>query len=103
MAMKMWHKMWGRNTHTVYSLGKDNSMSVEKFKTGEFDGWYENIVYVDSASYFDAQSRFVIVLQAVQNRLMSRQTAMQFVPGVTDAPAEDERINAELQLSLIHI
>ena len=94
-AMRMWHAMWSRKKHTVYALGKGNSMSVESFKTGEFDGWYENIVYVDASSYFDAQSRFVMVLQAVQNRLMSRQTAMQFVPGVTDAPGEAALIENE--------
>ena len=97
MAMEMWHKMWPRSEHTVYAMGKGNKMMVETFKTGEFNGWYENIVYVDASSYFDAQSRFVMVLQAVQNRLMSRQTAMQFVPGVSDAPNEVELIKAELQ------
>lgn len=100
MAMQMWHKMWPRNTHTVYHMGKGNQMNVETFKTGEFEGWYENIVYVDASSYFDAQSRFVMVLQAVQNRLMSRQTAMQFVPGVSDAPNEDALIKAELQADM---
>lgn len=95
MAMRMWHAMWPRVKHTVYSLDKGHSTVVETFKTGEFDGWYENIVYVDASSYFDAQSRFVMVLQAVQNRLMSRQTAMQFVPGVTDAPGEAALIESE--------
>lgn len=97
MAMKMWHSMWPRAKHTVYSMGKGGAMSVESFKTGEFEGWYENIVYVDASSYFDAQSRFVMVLQAVQNRLMSRQTAMQFVPGVSDAPNEAALIKAEFE------
>lgn len=97
MAMRMWHKMWPRARHTVYAMEKGNKVSVESFKTGEFEGWYENIVYVDASSYFDAQSRFVMVLQAVQNRLMSRQTAMQFVPGVSDAPGEAELIKSELQ------
>jgi hypothetical protein len=95
MAMRMWHAMWPRAKHTVYSLDKGHSTTVESFKTGEFGGWYENIVYVDASSYFDAQSRFVMVLQAVQNRLMSRQTAMQFVPGVTDAPGEAALIENE--------
>jgi hypothetical protein len=97
MAMKMWHAMWSRYKHTVYALGSGNSMIVESFKTAEFEGWYENIVYVDASSYFDAQSRFVMVLQAVQNRLMSRQTAMQFVPGVNDAPAESSLIKSEFE------
>lgn len=97
MAMRMWHAMWPRKTHTVYSLDKGHSMTVETFKTGEFDGWYENIVYVDASSYFDAQSRFVMVLQAVQNRLMSRQTAMKFVPGVDDAPNEVALIDSEFE------
>ena len=97
MAMRMWHAMWPRKAHTVYSMDTNGqNMSVESFKTGEFGGWYENIVYVDSASYFDAQSRFVMVLQSVQNRLMSRQTAMQFVPGVSDPVAETALIKSEL-------
>jgi hypothetical protein len=97
MAMKMWDAMWGSETHTVYSLGPNKSVQVESFKTGEFQGWYENIVYVDAASYYDAQSRFVMILQAVQNRLMSRSTAMQFVPGVDDPVLENRRIEAELK------
>jgi hypothetical protein len=96
MSMRMWHAMWPNEKHTVYCLHKGKSMTVEVFETAEFDGWYENIVYVDSASYFDAQSRFMMVLQSVQNRLMSRQTAMQYVPGVTDAPHEMKLIEAEL-------
>lgn len=97
MAMKMWHKMWPRAEHTVYFLDHGNHMQVESFKTGEFEGWYENVVYVDASSYFDSQSRFVSVLQALQNRLMSRQTAMQFVPGVDDPVNEQALIDREFE------
>lgn len=97
MAMQMWHKMWPRATHTVYHIGPGNVMNVETFKTGEFENWFENIVYVDASSYFDANSRFIMTLQAVQNRLMSRQTGMQFVPGVSDPPAEMALIENEMQ------
>lgn len=97
MAMKMWHALWPRKTHTVYSMGKESGLTVESFKTGEFEGWYKNIVYVDSSTYFDSNQLFISVLQAVQNRLMSRQTAMQYVPGVTDPIAEQALIDAEFK------
>ena len=98
MAMKMWLKMWGKEEHTVYSLDttKNNKMSVETFSPEEFDPWFENIVFVDSSSYFDAQSRFIINLQAVQNRLKSRQTASAETPGVDDAELEQKLIKQEL-------
>lgn len=95
MAMKMWAKMWPRET-TVYHQDKGASIT-RTFKPSEFGGWYENIVYVDVASYYDAQSRFITILQAVQNRLMSRKTAMKFIPGVENVVEEDANIDAELK------
>lgn len=97
MAMRMWDAMWPKDEHTVYSMDSKNHMSVEKFRTEEFDGWYENIVTVDTASYFDAQSKFVMNLQAVQNRLKSRQLAASETPGVDDAVADQIQVAKELQ------
>jgi hypothetical protein len=95
MAMKMWAKMFPKET-TVYHQDKGSSVT-RTFKPSEFGGWYENIVYVDVASYYDAQSRFITILQAVQNRLMSRKTAMKFIPGVENVVEEDQNINDELK------
>ncbi len=95
MAMKMWAKMWPRET-TVYYQDKGATVT-RSFSPKEFGGWYENVVYVDVASYYDAQSRFITILQAVQNRLMSRKTAMKFIPGVENVVEENEAIDSELK------
>ena len=100
MALRMWDAMWPKETHTVYSVDNENHMSVETFTTDEFDGWYENVVTVDTSSYFDANSKFIMNLQAVQNRLMSRQTASAAVPGVDDAVLEAQLIAKELQADM---
>ncbi len=100
MAMQMWHAMWENVDHTVYFLDKNNSKQVERFRTGEFDGFYKCLVSVDVGSYYDAQSRFMMVLQGVQNRLVSRKTAMRYVPFVGDAVAEMAQIDAEMQADM---
>lgn len=95
MAMRMWAKRWTGN-HTVYHQEKGATIT-RSFTPKEFGGWYENVVYVDVASYYDAQSRFITILQAVQNRLMSRKTAMKFIPGVENAIEESLAIDSELK------
>jgi len=97
MAMRMWEKMWGEEEHTVYSVDGKDHMQVERFTPVEFGGWYENVVKVDTSSYFDAQSKFIINLQAVQNRLKSRQLAASETPGVEDAVADQLQVAKELQ------
>ncbi len=97
MAMRMWHAMWPDEEHTVYAAYKNGSTIVETFRTSEFQGYYENIVSVDASSYFDVQSKFMMNLQAVQNRLKSRQLAAGETPGVDDAVADQAQVAKELQ------
>jgi hypothetical protein len=103
MAMQMWHAMWPDEEHTVFALDQRKGkavMNVEKFKTGEFAPWFENVVYVDSSSYLDSTQRFIRDLQAVQNRLMSRRTAMSHIDGVDDPTLEEQFIDEEMQKDL---
>lgn len=97
MAMRMWHAMWPDEEHTVYATGKGGSTVVETFRTEEFQGFYENIVSVDASSYFDVQAKFMMNLQAVQNRLKSRLLAAAETPGVDDAVADQVQVAKELQ------
>lgn len=102
-AMRMWHAMWPKEEHTVYAMDQSKgrpSMVVEKFTTDEFAPWFENTVYVDSSTYLDTTQRFIQNLQAVQNRLMSRQTASSQIAGVEDAELELQLIDQEMQKDL---
>lgn len=99
MAMRMWKKMWGRKEHWVYGE-RDGSPFTEKFRLSEFGGWYENEVYLPDSAYYDKQSEFVMLLQALQNRLISRKTARRYVPWVRDPAEEDAQVKAEYEEEL---
>ena len=98
MAMRMWAARWP-GQHTVYAVetkkNGDQDMLVEKFDPLEFEGWVENVVTVDTSTYFDMQAKFMMNLQAVQNRLKSRTTASGEMPGVDDPEEEQALIKQE--------
>jgi hypothetical protein len=96
MAMRMWERLWP-GEHTVYGMQKKGGMFVERFNPTEFDGWFENIVSVDLSSYLDVNTKFIMNLQAVQNRLKSRQLAASETPGVEDYVADQKQVMKEMQ------
>ena len=95
MAMKMWEKYWKGQPQLVYGSQKGKSYNLE-VKIDEFEGYYENEVFLDSSSYFDVQSKAIVGLQMVQNELLSAKTFLEKMnPFVDDAPMEIEQIRSE--------
>jgi hypothetical protein len=95
MALKMWASYWPSEPIVVYGTEKGKNLNLE-VDIKEFEGFYENEVYLDSSSYFDVQSRAIVGLQMVQNELLSAKTFVQKLnPFVDDGEAEIEQIRAE--------
>jgi hypothetical protein len=98
MGLKMAEKWPGE--HTVHGYMKKSSAYAnpipyaETYDIKEFGGWYENTVYRQNGSFYDNESSFIQLLQGVQNELISPETAMLYIPGVDDVPAEIARIDA---------
>lgn len=104
MAFKMFETMWPNEEHVVYGMEpiwgrNEKAQFVETFKIDEFGGWYECDIFVDASTYFDEQSRWVEILQAIQNQLLSKETAMQYNPFVKPGTLEMEkrRIQREVE------
>lgn len=94
MGLQMWEKMWGSEEHIV-SGNYNKTRFAEKFRFEEFGDYFEVEVFLDSSAYFDQQSRFVMSLQGIQNRVISKLTAMQYNPMVRDVSREAEQIRKE--------
>jgi hypothetical protein len=97
MAMMMWAKYWRGQPQLILGSEKGKSFNLE-VKIEEFEGFYENEVYLDSSSYFDVQSRAIVGLQMVQNELLSAKTFIQKMnPFVENGEQEIEQIRVERQ------
>ena len=103
MAFKMIESMWAEEEYTVYGQGtmsKPKDPFTETFTIDEFEGWYEFEVSSDPMQYFDEQTRWVMTLQAIQNQLLSKETAMQYFPLIKNLTMEKERIDKEVQRNI---
>jgi hypothetical protein len=85
--------------HTVYGTSGKKSFT-EQFDIKEFMGWYESEVSLLPGQFFDQQSQFVMTLQGVQNKMVSKETAMMYLPIVADVAAEKKQIAKETQEDL---
>lgn len=94
MCFQMYEAMFPGD-HSVYGW-QNKKPFTETFNIKEFEGWYENDVFLDPAQFFDEQSRFVMILQGIQNQIISKETARRHFPLIDDAEAEREQINKEV-------
>jgi hypothetical protein len=96
-AMLTWAKYWGGETHIIGGSEKGKRYNIE-LRPDDFEGYYENEVFVDSSTYFDTQSKVVIGLQMIAAGGLSKRTFVEKLnPWVDDAMAEFEQIRAEEQ------
>lgn len=96
-AMKMWATYWGGETHMLRGSLKGKRFNLE-FKPNDFEGYFENEVYLDSSSYFDVQSKVVIGLQMIAAQGLSIKTFIEKLnPFADDYASENEQIAKEQQ------
>lgn len=96
-AMTTWEKYWGGETMTLRGSTKGKRYNLE-VKISEFEGYYENEVFLDSSSYFDVQSKVVVGLQMIAANGLSIKTFIEKLnPFVDDYPGEHEQIQKEQQ------
>lgn len=103
-AILMWHRFPKFNQRS-YVRGSQLHGNRSTFETSfvpddlkwEGEIWTENEVYLDSATFVDRQANFISIIQAQQNRQLSRKRAMQLSPFVDDVTAEMRQIAKEAE------
>lgn len=94
-AMTMWEKYWGGEMAIIRGSQKGKRYNLE-LKIRDFEGYYENEVYLDSSAYFDVQSKVVVGLQMIAANGMSIKTFIEKLnPFVDDYTTETEQIKKE--------
>jgi hypothetical protein len=95
MMIKLWKSYFGEESHVIMGSDKNGRFSYE-INLDEFEGFYDNEVFLDSASYFDIQSRALVGLQMIQNNALSVKSYVeQLNPFVENATQELEQIKKE--------
>lgn len=95
--MQVWAAYWGEDTHVLHGSIKGRRYNLE-IVPKDFEGYYENEVYLDSSAYFDVQSKVIIGLQMIAANGLSIKTFIQKMnPFVDDYTAEKEQIDKEQQ------
>ena len=94
-AMMTWEKYWGGETQMIRGSQQGKRFNLE-MKITDFEGYYENEVYLDSSAYFDVQSKVVVGLQMIAANGLSIKTFIQKLnPFVEDSSMEEEQIKKE--------
>ena len=96
-AMKTWEKYWGGEMTMIRGSIKGKRFNLE-CKVSEFEGYYENEVFLDSSAYFDVQSKVVVGLQMIAANGLSIKTFIEKLnPFVDDYAGENAQIAKEQQ------
>ena len=94
-AMTTWAKYWGGEMQIIRGSIKGKRYNLE-MKMNDFEGYYENEVYLDSSAYFDVQSKVVVGLQMIAANGLSLKTFGQKLnPFVDDWTQEEAQIKKE--------
>lgn len=94
-AMTTWATYWGGETQMIRGSIKGKRFNLE-MKMSDFEGYYENEIYLDSSAYFDVQSKVVVGLQMIAANGLSIKTFIQKLnPFVDDATGEEAQIKQE--------
>lgn len=97
LMMTTWATYWGGEAHVIRGSIKGKRYNLE-VTPNEFEGYYENEVYLDSSAYFDVQSKVVLGLQMVAANACSIKTFVEKLnPFTEDWEGEHEQIMKEQQ------
>jgi hypothetical protein len=98
-TLLMWSSFPGVNGKLAVSGSKNNETFYIEATPDEFmvNGkmWTEIEVFLSAQSYMDRQGNSVELMQLVQNELLSRDTAMDNLPQVTNKKRENSKIDAD--------
>ena len=94
-ALDTWAKYWGGEMMMIRGSVKGKRYNLE-MKMNDFEGYYENEVYLDSSAYFDVQSKVIVGLQMIAANGLSIKTFIQKLnPFVDDYTQEKAQIDKE--------
>lgn len=97
LMMETWATYWGGEEHVLRGSEKGRRYNFE-IRPDDFEGYWENEVFLDSTSYFDVQSKIVLGLQMVAaNGLSIKSFVQKMNPVVDDWEGEHEQIMKEQQ------
>jgi hypothetical protein len=98
-ALMMWADFPGINGKLKASGVKNNETFYIEAEPADFmvDGkiWTELEVFLSAQSYIDRQGNEVMLMQLVQNELLSRDTAMDNLPQITNKKRENANIDRD--------
>lgn len=84
LMMETMATYWGGQSCVLQGSEKGKRYNFEIVPDRDFEGYFENEVYLDSASYFDVQSKVVLGLQMVAAQGCSIKTFVQKLNPFTD-------------------
>lgn len=84
LMMETWTAYWGDETHVLRGSEKGRRYNFEITPETDFEGYFENEVFLDSSAYFDVQSKVVLGLQMVAANGCSIKTFVEKLNPFTD-------------------
>ena len=95
LLLETWATYWNSETQIIRGSIKGKRYNLEA-KVSDFEGYYDNEVYLDSSAYFDVQSKVIIGLQMIAANGLSIKTFIQKLnPFADDYTAEKAQIDKE--------
>ncbi len=95
LGLRAQYEIWPDKTYKTYCYSKDGSPHALEYQGSEIEGYYENEVYLPGSSFIDAQTDFMQIQAARNDKRISRRTAMRLDPRIKDVDEELARIDEE--------
>jgi len=95
LGLRAQYEIWPEKQFKTYCYTKDGSPYAMEYFGEEIQGYYENEVYVPGASFVDAQTDFMQIQAARNDKRLSRRTAMRLDPRIKDVDEELAQIDKE--------